>query len=329
MPILKVKDLIVHFNAGGSLARAVDGISFNVEEGKTHALVGESGCGKSVTALSIAGLLQRNSVAHRSGKIIYKGRDLAQIHREEYRNYRGAEIAMIFQEPMTALNPVMKVGRQIVEAIAEHPETSLQTKSNVTGSMMRKKALDLMDMTGLKSPDLLFNKYPHELSGGMRQRIMIAMALSCRPGLLIADEPTTALDVTIQAQILSLMDELQKETGTSILLITHDLGVVANNADTMSVLYAGQVVEEGSVRDVFDEPCHPYTEALFNALPARDQGKSSLKPIPGTVPPATAYDNLPSPCRFYERCQYQDDRCFKKSSRPGHNAYCARENTRK
>lgn len=329
MTLLSVENLKVYFRADSRTAKAVDGVSFRVEKGQTHALVGESGCGKSVTALSIAGLLPPASVSEKSGRIIFQGRDLTGITRDDYRKIRGSEIAMIFQEPMTALNPVMKVGEQILEAVKIAPHKSLgiaDDRGSISHDRLKKRVLELMDMTGLKSPDKLYNRYPHELSGGMRQRIMIAAALSCRPALVIADEPTTALDVTIQAQILSLLNDLRKETGSSILLITHDLGVVSRTAHTMSVLYAGQVVEEGKVKDVFDEPCHPYTISLFGALPSGSMNRMQrLNSIAGTVPPATEYDSLPSGCRFYERCPYQDERCFKKSNREGHRSWCGRE----
>jgi oligopeptide/dipeptide ABC transporter ATP-binding protein len=326
---LSVEDLRVYFQSEHSTAKAVDGISFKVKSGETHVLVGESGCGKSVTALAIMGLLPKYSVKIPSGKIIFDSQDLLKLTNPEMRNIRGSGISMVFQEPMTALNPVIRVGHQITESIWQDPRRALQLASNesVSSYAVKKRAIDMIAKTGLKEPDLIFNKYPHELSGGMRQRIVIAIALARRPSLIIADEPTTALDVTIQAQILSLMGDLQKETGTAILLITHDLGVVSRVGHSMSVLYAGQVVEEGRVKDVFEEPCHPYTKALFDALPSRNLNhRGKLNAIAGSVPSATSYDNLPSPCRFFERCQFQDERCFQKSSRPGHNSWCAREN---
>lgn len=316
MPLLQVEDLKVHFPTRRGLARAADGVSFDLEEGKTHALVGESGCGKSVTALAIAGLIPRERATISATSLKFRETDLLSLDPRDYRGLRGREIAMIFQEPMTALNPVMKVGNQILEAIEIH-EDSTPTEER------KRRVVQLMASTGLAEPDVLYEKYPHQLSGGMRQRIMIAMALALKPAILIADEPTTALDVTVQAQILELMNALQKEMGTAILLITHDLGVVAQTAHTMSVLYAGQVVESGSVRDVFSEPCHPYTQALFQSLPARARN-GELVPIPGSVPPATEYDSLHSPCRFYDRCQFKDDRCFQQSTAPGHVSWCRR-----
>ncbi len=305
----------MHFPTRRGLARAADGISFELQEGRTHALVGESGCGKSVTALAVAGLIPRERAIISADRLEFKGMDLLALDPRNYRGLRGRDIAMIFQEPMTALNPVMRVGDQILEAIVLHEGPSAGARNRV---------IDLMAATGLSEPDILYSKYPHQLSGGMRQRIMIAMALALKPAVLIADEPTTALDVTVQAQILELMNRLQSDMGTAILLITHDLGVVAQTAHTLSVLYAGQVVEYGSVRDVFEEPCHPYTEALFRSLPSHAK-EGELRPIAGSVPAATEYDGLKSPCRFFDRCSYQDDRCFRKSARPGHGSTCARE----
>ncbi len=325
MPVLEVEKLSVHFQTESGLARAVDEVSFSVDAGRTHVLIGESGCGKSVTALAILGLLPPHNTRIPGGRVLLEGRDILRLGRGELRTLRGAQIAMIFQEPMTALNPVMKVGRQIQEAIEQHLDRALEG-ATASGDHKYRRTLELIEQTGMNEPDLIYHKYPHELSGGMRQRIMIAMALACRPRILIADEPTTALDVTIQAQILDLMRALQKDLGTAILFITHNMGVVAQTAHTMSVMYAGRVVESGTVRDVFEEPCHPYTRALFKALPTRlTNHRGKLQAIPGSVPPATAYDSMPSPCRFFERCAYQDERCFKKSSRAGHFARCDRE----
>ncbi len=327
---LEVDNLKVYFQAEAGTAKAVDGISFRVKEGETHVLVGESGCGKSVTALAIMGLLPKHSARIPSGKVLFDGKNLLELPPSEMRQIRGSGISMVFQEPMTALNPVMRAGHQITETIRQDPARALQlgSRESASSDAIRKRAVELIAMTGLKEPEIVFNKYPHELSGGMRQRIVIAIALARRPSVIIADEPTTALDVTIQAQILSLMSDLQKETGTAILLITHDLGVVSRVGHSMSVLYAGQVVEEGRVKDVFEEPCHPYTKALFDALPSRNLNhRGKLNAIGGSVPSAFSYDSLPSPCRFFERCQFQDERCFQKSSRPGHNSWCAREKT--
>ncbi|MBL8018719.1 MAG: ABC transporter ATP-binding protein [Leptospirales bacterium] len=315
MSLVSVRDLKVRFHSRHGLARAVDGVGFQIKTGQTHALVGESGCGKSVTSLALAGLLPRVGVEMEAAELRFRDTNLLELNPFQYREIRGRHIAMIFQEPMTALNPVMRVGNQILEAILLHESPD--------GQNLKKRVIDLMANTGLAEPDLVFEKYPHQLSGGMRQRIMIAMALALKPALLIADEPTTALDVTVQAQILSLMNQLQTELGTAILLITHDLGVVASTAHTMSVLYAGQVVEAGRVRDVFANPTHPYTEALFAALPARAR-EGELKPIPGSVPSATEYSRL-SPCRFFERCQYKNDTCFRKPLASGHTSWCGRQ----
>lgn len=320
MDLLNVENLYVHFHSEDGVARAVDGVSFRIRKGETHSLVGESGCGKSATALAVMRLLAPQSLARFSGNIQFNDINLLSLDTEEMRSFRGSAISMIFQEPMTALNPVEKVGPQIREAIAVH------NKQHLSFDKIHKRVLDLMDETGLKEVDRLYHKYPHELSGGMRQRIVIAMALANEPELIIADEPTTALDVTTQAQILTLMNELQKNRGSSILLITHDLGVVSRMAHTMSVMYAGQVVEEGNAADVFSDPCHPYTQALFAALPSHNlEARGKLNAIPGQVPPASKYDQLTSPCRYFERCQFRDERCFKKSNAPGHHSYCGRE----
>ncbi|MCE9597532.1 MAG: ABC transporter ATP-binding protein [Spirochaetia bacterium] len=317
MSLVSVQNLKVSFHSRHGLAQAVDGVSFKIEAGKTHALVGESGCGKSVSSLALAGLLPRTGVEIEAKELLFRDTNLLSLNPFQYREIRGKHIAMIFQEPMTALNPVMRVGNQILEAILLHESSDPQK--------LKRRVIDLMGNTGLAEPDLVFEKYPHQLSGGMRQRIMIAMALALKPELLIADEPTTALDVTVQAQILALMNQLQTDLGTAILLITHDLGVVASTAHTMSVLYAGQVVEQGRVRDIFAQPVHPYTEALFDALPARAK-EGELKPIPGSVPSATEYSKLPSLCRFFDRCQYKNDTCFRKPTASGHTSWCGREN---
>ena len=323
--MLQVEDLRVHFHTEEGIAKAVDGISFRLERGTTHVLVGESGSGKSVTALAITGLLPQVSTRIPSGKILFQGQNLLELSRPAMREIRGAGIGMVFQEPMTALNPVVKVGYQIIEAIRIHPARALGEGVKPGKQAFQDRAIELMGLCGLKEPQSVFHKYPHELSGGMRQRIVIAIALSCNPDLIIADEPTTALDVTIQAQILDLMADLQKKTGTGILLITHDLAVASRFGHTMSVMYAGQVVESGTTREIFSDPCHPYTISLLNSLPDLSaKGRSRLQAIPGQVPPATAYDSLPSQCRFYERCPYQDDRCFKKPASDSHFSWCGR-----
>jgi oligopeptide/dipeptide ABC transporter ATP-binding protein len=319
MSVLEVKNLSVHFAVGAKIARAVDDISFVLEEGKTHALVGESGCGKSVTALSIMGLLPRRHCMQ-TGAIIYQGDNLLKKSAQEFRSLRGKSMGMIFQEPMTALNPVMKVGSQIKEAVHLHADDALKP-----GQTEYERVIELLGEMGLRDPVNLYNRYPHELSGGMRQRIMIAIALACNPSILVADEPTTALDVTVQKQILNLLKTLQETHGMAILLITHDMSVVGRVADSMSVMYAGNIVESGPAQVVFKQPCHPYTQALFAALPGRAAGRSRLEAIPGNVPPATQYDQMPSACRFYERCRYQDARCHKKPEAPGHISICRNE----
>jgi len=317
--ILELDRLAVHFRVGRKTARAVDGISFSLKAGETHALVGESGCGKSVTALAIMGLLPKRRV-QTSGEIMYANRNLLELDKETLRQMRGKDMGIIFQEPMTALNPVMTVGDQVREAVGIHPDRSLKP-----GQSSRERVLELLAEMGLRDPVSLYQRYPHELSGGMRQRVMIAIALACNPALLIADEPTTALDVTVQKQILDLLKKLQASHGMAILLITHNMGVVGRVADSLSVMYAGQIVESGPTAAVFADPCHPYTRALFGALPGRSQGRSRLPAIGGSVPPATEYDSLPSPCRFFERCQFQDDTCHRRPEHPDHIAQCARD----
>ena len=296
--LLEIRDLRVHFHTDRGIVRAVDGIDLQIRPNRTLGLVGESGCGKSVMALAILGLLPGTS-AQVSGTILFHGRDgqvvdLTRLNPtgSEIRRIRGAEIAMIFQEPMTSLNPVFTIGDQIVEAIRLHQA--------VDSKEAKERTRDMLALVGIPSPDQRMKDYPYQLSGGMRQRAMIAMAMSCNPALLIADEPTTALDVTIQAQILDLMAKLQKETNTAIVMITHDLGVVAAMADEVAVMYLGQIVEYGSVRSVLKRRHHPYTRGLFRSIPALGrQGKVKLTPIAGVVPdPRSISDG----CRFGERC---------------------------
>jgi peptide/nickel transport system ATP-binding protein len=290
-PILEVRDLKTYFRTSEGTARAVDGVSFHVRAGESFALVGESGCGKSVTALSIIQLVQKPAGYTAGGNIAYKGRDILRIPETEKRMLRGNEISMIFQEPMTSLNPVFTVGQQVTEVIRRHQRLSRKEAQD--------EALRMLALVRMPEPGMRLKEYPHQLSGGMKQRVMIAMALACRPGLLIADEPTTALDVTIQEQILSLIRELRERFGTAVLLITHDLGVVAENADRVGVMYAGRIVEEGSLEDVLRRPAHPYTVKLLDSLPAAGKRKESLQTIEGRVPPATAF---PAGCRFEPRC---------------------------
>ena len=291
--LIHVKDLRTSFFTPEGEVRAIDGVTFSIDEGKTLGLVGESGCGKSVTSLSIMRLIASPPGKIVGGEIFYRGRDLLRLKNEEMRKIRGNEISMIFQEPMTSLNPVFTVGNQIGEAIKLHQ--GLGKKET------RAKTIEMLRLVKIADPESRVDAYPHQLSGGMRQRVMIAMALSCNPSLLIADEPTTALDVTIQAQILELMKELQQKIGgMALLLITHDLGVVAEQADDVAIMYAGKIVEKSSAPAIFARPLHPYTIGLLHSLPGRGGAKKKrLDAIPGMVPSPL---NLPSGCRFRDRC---------------------------
>ena len=290
--LIQVKNLQTSFFTPEGEVRAIDGVSFDISEGKTLGLVGESGCGKSVTSLSIMRLIQSPPGKIVGGEISYRGRDLLKLSNEEMRKIRGNEISMIFQEPMTSLNPVFTVGNQIGEAIRLH--------QGLGKKQTREKTIEMLRLVKIADPESRVDSYPHQLSGGMRQRVMIAMALSCNPSLLIADEPTTALDVTIQAQILELMKELQQKIGMALLLITHDLGVVAEQADEVAIMYAGKIVERTSAQTIFARPFHPYTVGLLNSLPGTgDKKKKRLNAIPGVVPSPL---HLPSGCRFRDRC---------------------------
>lgn len=302
--ILEVKGLQTSFFTERGEVKAVDDVSFDLYRGKTVGIVGESGCGKSVTSLSIMRLIPQPPGKIVGGQILYKGQDLLKLNMDQMRKIRGNEISMIFQEPMTSLNPVFTIGNQLIEAIQLH--------QNLSKSAALDKAVEMLKLVGIPAPDKRVHDYPHQLSGGMRQRVMIAMALSCNPNILIADEPTTALDVTIQAQILDLLRDLQQKMGMSIMLITHDLGVVAEMADEVVVMYAGKVVERAPVREIFSSPKHPYTQGLLNSIPVLSQDptgkvkKSRLEPIPGIVPNLL---DLPKGCRFQERCKYVTDEC--------------------
>jgi peptide/nickel transport system ATP-binding protein len=297
-PLLAIENLRTWFHTDAGIARAVDGVSLHVNAGETVGLVGESGCGKSVTALSILRLISPPGRIESGSRILFEGRDLLQVSNEDIRRVRGNRIAMVFQEPMTALNPVFTVGDQIAEVARIH--------DNATRAAAWKRAVEMLEMVGIADPDQRARDYPHQLSGGMRQRVVIAMALVMRPSLVIADEPTTALDVTIQAQILDLLRDLQKKVGMSLLLITHDLGVVAETASRVIVMYAGEVVEEAPVQQLFASPQHPYTEGLLAAMPRLGSSKERLVTIPGTVPAATQW---PAGCRFEDRCAYGWARC--------------------
>ena len=315
-PLLKVENLQTYFRVSADRpAKAVDGISFDLAAGRTLALVGESGCGKSATAFSIMGLLPGNAY-HPGGRILLDGEDLLSASAARMRRLRGNRMAMVFQEPMTSLNPLMRIGRQVAEPLVLHRDH--------TPDAARNEALALLKRVGIPAAEQRLDDFPHQLSGGMKQRVMIAMALACQPKLLIADEPTTALDVTIQAQILSLMKKLQDETGTAILFITHDLGVVNQVADDVCVMYAGKVAEQGPRENVFRNMAHPYTRSLFASIPTGIQREQLLQTIRGTVPSATDY---PGGCRFHPRCPKAFDRCPREESAlhavgPGHQGAC-------
>jgi oligopeptide/dipeptide ABC transporter ATP-binding protein len=311
-PLLAVKNLVTSFRTDAGTLRAVDGVSFDVPKGSTVGIVGESGCGKSVTSLSIMRLIAGPAGRIESGQVLYQGQDVLQVPERQMRSLRGRKISMIFQEPMTSLNPVYTVGSQIAEVIRLHQKVSRKEA--------QKRTVEMLRLVGIASPESRASAYPHQLSGGMRQRVMIGMALACEPELLIADEPTTALDVTIQAQILDLLRRLQDKLHMSIILITHDLGVVAEFAQHMVVMYAGRVVEKGPVAELFARPRHPYTEGLLKSIPLPGQGRARrgssqervrLPTIAGTLPDPL---RLPHGCKFEERCGYREPRC--KESEP-------------
>ncbi len=297
--LLEVKNLCTYFHSDEGVAKAVDGISFDIAPGETLGIVGESGCGKTVSCLSVLRLIQIPPGDIAGGEVIFNSTDLLTVTEEEMRSIRGKDIAMIFQEPMTSLNPVFSCGNQVIEAITLHQK--------VTTDEARSRALEMFRLVGIPDPERRLDEYPHQLSGGLRQRVMIAMALSCHPSLLICDEPTTALDVTIQAQILALLLRLQKELGMSIIMITHDLGVIAETADRVVVMYAGKIVETGNVRSIFHHPQHPYTIGLQHAIPRMGKRKDRLYQIEGTVPSPL---DFPSGCKFHPRCPLMDDNCM-------------------
>ncbi|RYL89745.1 ABC transporter ATP-binding protein [Sporolactobacillus sp. THM7-4] len=291
--LLEIKDLNVRFNLFGAKVQAVRGVSLHLKKGETLAIVGESGSGKSVTSKAIMGLIPNPPGEITSGEILFEGHDLVHYSNKQMQKIRGKEISMIFQDPMTALNPTMKVGKQIMEGLIKHQKMSRQDA--------KKRAIELLRLVGIPKPEVRVNEYPHQFSGGMRQRVVIAIALACNPKILIADEPTTALDVTIQAQILDLMRELQKKTGTAIILITHDLGVVANLAQRVGVMYGGKLVETGTLEEIFYRPKHPYTWGLLSSMPKLHAKTDKLLAIPGSPPDLS---DPPKGCPFAPRCPY-------------------------
>ena len=297
--LLTVESLATQFSTSAGIVKAVDGVSWDVDDGETVALVGESGCGKSVSALSIMRLVAEPSGRITNGRIIFKGRDLLALPEHEMRDIRGKEIAMVFQEPMTSLNPVLSVGRQLTEPCEIH--------LGMSPEQSRARAIELLGLVGISDPARRLTQYPHQFSGGMRQRLMIAMALACNPSLILADEPTTALDVTIQAQILELMKDLSRRLGVAMLIITHNLGVVARYADRVNVMYAGKIVERGTARELYADPRHPYTLGLLRSVPRLDEPKrEKLVPIQGQPPDLM---RLPPGCSFAPRCAFAIDRC--------------------
>jgi len=298
-PVLEVRDLVTTFDTDSGRLTAVDGVSFSVQKGRTLGIVGESGCGKSVTAFSIMQLLPRPMGRIAGGSVHFEGQDLTKMSLADMQKIRGNRIGMIFQEPMTALNPVQTIGRQLSEVFLLH-----KTEDSQAALAM---SVDILGKVGIPSPDVRVGEYPHQLSGGMRQRVVIAMALACKPAVVIADEPTTALDVTIQAQILELMQELQRDMGLAIILITHDLGVIADMCDDVVVMYAGQVAETGPVKAIFGSPSHPYTRGLLASIPRLEhERKTRLSIIEGMVP---SLDQMPVGCRFQNRCPYRTEVC--------------------
>ena len=297
--LLEVKDLQTHFFTMDGIVRAVDGVSYDLEEGETLGLVGESGCGKSVSALSLMRLIPDPPGKIVNGEVMLDGEDILKINMEEMRNVRGAKMSMVFQEPMTSLNPVLTIERQLTE--------TLQLHKGMGRAESRREGIDLLARVGIPDPEQRIKQYPHQFSGGMRQRVMIAMALSCNPRLIIADEPTTALDVTIQAQILELMKSLTTEFGVALIVITHNLGVVARYADRVNIMYAGRIIERGSAREIYSNPRHPYTVGLLRSVPRLDlPRRAKLDPIEGQPPDLV---NLPQGCAFRPRCRWAIDKC--------------------
>jgi oligopeptide/dipeptide ABC transporter ATP-binding protein len=299
--LLQIQDLRTQFATSAGIVKAVDGVTYDVEEGETVAVVGESGCGKSVTALSIMRLVAEPAGKIVGGKILFNGRNLLDLEIEEMRNVRGRDIAMVFQEPMTSLNPVLTIGMQLTETLLQHLD--------ITEEAAQARAVELLGLVGISDADRRLKQYPHNLSGGMRQRVMIAMALSCEPKLIIADEPTTALDVTIQAQILELMKDLTRRLGVALIIITHNLGVVARYANRVNVMYAGRIIERGDAKEIYHNPKHPYTLGLLRSVPRLDQPRGErLIPIDGQPPDLTRLDDG---CAFRPRCTFATERCGK------------------
>jgi len=318
--LLEVKNLKTYFYTDDGVAKAVDDVSFALDRGETLGLVGESGCGKSVSALSIMRLIAQPPGKIVNGEILFKGNDILKIPEKVMQDIRGNDIGMIFQEPMTSLNPVFTCGNQIEEAVILHQKLSKEDA--------KVKAIEMLKLVGIPAPEQRYNEYPHQLSGGMRQRIMIAMALSCNPEILIADEPTTALDVTVQAQILELINKLQRELGMAVIMITHDLGVIAEVSTRVAVMYASKVAEYGNVDQIFYNPKHPYTISLLNSIPKLNKGKSRLATIEGNVPAPTHY---PKGCHFCTRCSFAIEKCWNEEPpvvqiEPEHTASCWRVN---
>lgn len=315
--ILDVNDLEVSFKTYGGEVKAVRGVNFHINQGEVLAIVGESGSGKSVTAQTIMGLLPKKTSRIKGGSVTFEGQELLGLPKKDMQNIKGSKIALISQDPMTSLNPTMKIGNQIAETIKKH--------TDLPKSQVKNRVIELLQLVGIPNPDKRYSQYPHELSGGMRQRVLIAIALSCEPQLIIADEPTTALDVTIQAQILDLLKDLQKRLDTSILIITHDLGVVAEIAQRISVMYAGVVVESGTIDEIFENPKHPYTWGLLNSIPKHNSGeKERLIPIEGSPPDLFA---PPAGCPFAPRCEYAMEICVQempdsKKNSDSHEARC-------
>lgn len=314
MSLLEIKDLTIHYLTDDATVRAVNGIDLKIEEGTTLGLVGETGAGKTTTALGILNLIPDPPGKVIGGEILYKGQNVLEMKDEEVRAIRGNEISMIFQDPMTALNPIMRIGDQIAEVIELHNKCSKKDAM--------KRSLEMLEMVGIR-PERSVD-YPHQLSGGMKQRVVIAMALACNPSLLIADEPTTALDVTIQAQVLRMINDLKEKLNTSVLLITHDLGIIAECCQEVAVMYAGEIVEYGSLRDVFQSPAHPYTLGLFDSIPSLKRKERRLRPISGMMPDPA---DLPEGCYFSPRCPFATDECRQKHPdavefSPGHQVRC-------